>query len=1168
MGRRFARRGRERSYALEQLEPRAMMASDLMISEFMAVNESGIKDEDGERSDWIEVFNNGSQPVELKDWALTDDPDRLTQWKFPSVTLDAKQSIVVFASNKDRDAADGELHTNFKLKDNGEFLALVSPDGSTIVDRYDGYPQQSADVSYGHSQELITRELVTPISGGRLLLPQSAAQDVPLAQWTSVGYADNAWRLVPNAIGYDNDPLDGDFSSVIGTGGQIPEMNGNASVAYLRSSFDYADAQPLDRLELGLNFDDGYVAYLNGTEVARELAPGTIDWSALATEEHGEVGTALQYEDFSTLDLQDDFNLVGSATFNGGRIQLTPALASQSGAAWLKNDVKFGVDYSFSAEMVINAHTPGGTLDNDGRGGEGMTFVLQDGGQNRLGGDGGQLGLDASGMRFVAVEFDTGATGSFDPDDSLGTHIGIDTSRDGNVARVAVPRFNGHAAFAGQPGPGVDLRYVWIEYRGATQTMDVYFADTNVKPAAPTLSTQVDVASIFGGSPDLTVGWTAATGTAYNAQDVRSFGIRTGSGQLGLQTITVDLADKQNLLQPGSNVLSIVGLNVDKSDEDFLLAPTLTGTAIRLGANSYFLQSTPGELNGVGDEAPAGEVTFSESTRVFSTGFSLVLTPANPAAQIRYTTNGDLPDETSTLYTGPITINSSIRIRARAYETGKGAGPVHSESYIQLSSSMTNFEGTGQAFDSNLPLMVFSSFGRAVENSDTLMVPVTGIFINPGEDGRASILEQGEFAGRGGLRIRGQTSQGFPKKPFALELWDEFNSDVRSIDAGAVPDKAASFFDLPAESDWVLNGPYSDKTQLNNFLTFLWSNNADLYAPRATLVEVFLDQDSGKALDYAKDYRGTYVLLEKIKRDKDRVDIAKLTPLDTSEPAITGGYIWKKDKAGAGDVPFTTSRGQEIRMVEPDDRSITTIQKNWLKAYLNEFESTLYGANYADPINGYAKYIDVESWATTWLLVEMTKNIDGFRLSTYYYKDRGGKIVQGPAWDYNLSLANGNYLQGAFPEGWYSDDFVNKNDDVTYPYWRRLFEDPNFKQAVIDKWSELRQSSWATSALLADVDNAVSQLADGNPNLERIAAGEPSNPIKRNFDKWGTLNSYQWPNCFFGQGSCPPSPLPGGARPNKYADYIYIMQDFITRRTAWIDTQFQVGPALTLGSSE
>ena len=115
----------------------------------------------------------------------------------------------------------------------------------------------------------------------------------------------------------------------------------------------------------------------------------------------------------------------------------------------------------------------------------------------------------------------------------------------------------------------------------------------------------------------------------------------------------------------------------------------------------------------------------------------------------------------------------------------------------------------------------------------------------------------------------------------------------------------------------------------------------------------------------------------------------------------------------------------------------------------------------------------------------------------------------------------------------------------------------------MDRWSELRATVWSTENLLADIDQAVSQLSDGNPRLEKPAAGEPSNPIARNFAKWGTLTSYLWPNCFFGQGDCPSSPLPGGRRPSSYGDYISIMKDFVQRRTAWMDTQFPRAPAMT-----
>ena len=117
-------------------------------------------------------------------------------------------------------------------------------------------------------------------------------------------------------------------------------------------------------------------------------------------------------------------------------------------------------------------------------------------------------------MTFLAVEFDTGNTGSFDPDDTMATHVGIDTSAQGSLARVKVPRFNGSVTTIGQPGPGIDLRYVWIEYDGPTDTLEVYFAATDQQPATPTVSAQVDLDQLFGGVTDLWTGWTAGTGSA------------------------------------------------------------------------------------------------------------------------------------------------------------------------------------------------------------------------------------------------------------------------------------------------------------------------------------------------------------------------------------------------------------------------------------------------------------------------------------------------------------------------------------------------------------------------------------------------------------------------------------------------------------------------------
>ena len=527
-------------------------------------------------------------------------------------------------------------------------------------------------------------------------------------------------------------------------------------------------------------------------------------------------------------------------------------------------------------------------------------------------------------------------------------------------------------------------------------------------------------------------------------------------------------------------MLAVHGLNLEANDEDFLLLPRLTGEQITLGQQLYFPDPTPGNPNGEGQLAPSGEVLFSVTDPIFVDPFTVEINSDSPAATIRYTLDGTLPDETSTEYTGPLEISETTRIRARAFEPDSGPGPVSTVGYTHLDESLANFEN-GEVFNSNLPLIVYSSFNRYTADSQSQrLVPGVGVFIDPGEDGRASLLDQPAYSGRTGMRTRGQSSQGWSKKQYAVELWEEGNDDSRPLFAWEADDKSVSLFGLPAESDWVLNGPYSDKTQLNNYLTFLWSNSMGLYAPRARLVEVFVNRDD--SLDFRRDYRGTYVLLEKIKIDENRVDIVQLEPGDTEEPEITGGYIWKKDKAAENprtEKPFNTPRNDAQRLVDPGDpptRDLegepgyaTAEQRQWLIDHILEFESVLYGPDFADPREGYAKYIDVDSWVDTWLLVEFTKNIDGFRLSTYYSKDRNGKIQQGPAWDFNLSLGNGNYLQGAYPEGWYHVGINN----MQYPYWPRLFEDPNFEQRVADRWQELRQTIWTTEALLADIDAAV-----------------------------------------------------------------------------------------------
>ncbi|PYJ03155.1 MAG: hypothetical protein DME25_13180 [Verrucomicrobia bacterium] len=223
---------------------------------------------------------------------------------------------------------------------------------------------------------------------------------------------------------------------------------------------------------------------------------------------------------------------------------------------------------------------------------------------------------------------------------------------------------------------------------------------------------------------------------------------------------------------------------------------------------------------------------------------------------------------------------------------------------------------------------------------------------------------------------------------------------------------------------------------------------------------------------------------------------------------------------------FRTARGTEFFYVEPKPEEITPAQKGWLRNHLNEFERALYGPDFRDPIKGYAAYIDADSFIDHHLIVEVSKNIDGFRFSTFFQKDRGGKIKMQPIWDWNLSFGNANGKQGWMPEYWYWPQL----DDTQYSWFRRLFEDPDFGQRYVDRWGELRASIFSQSNILRRVDALVAELG-----AARV----------RNFERWPILGRNIWPNHYVGR---------------TYEDEINYLKDFVRKRLAWIDQQFVAAP--------
>lgn len=536
----------------------------------------------------------------------------------------------------------------------------------------------------------------------------------------------------------------------------------------------------------------------------------------------------------------------------------------------------------------------------------------------------------------------------------------------------------------------------------------------------------------------------------------------------------------------------------------------------------FFPAPTPGSANGTSGPGFASEARFSVHGGCY-TNAPITLELSAPTGVIRYTLNGTLPNESSAVYTGPLELSSSTVVQARVFEEGLLPGPVGVEAYVVSGSGMAGF-------GSNLPVLVIQTSGRGIAQ-DT-RVPVAISLFEPFR-GRTTLDRPPSLISKAQMEGRGQSSAGFPKQSYNLELNDAYGQDLEQ-----------PLLDLPAESDWVLYAPYTDKPLIHNFLAYEMHRQMGHWSPRCRFVELFLDT-SGR-LDYGADYRGIYILMEKIKVDNHRVAIARLTSAQNAEPEISGGYMIKKDKDSPGDRGFSTTggggfSGQYLKYHEPKPREITPAQQTWIRNYLNRFEASLYAADWLTRTgtNHYRSYIEVDSFVDNHWMVEFAKQIDGYRLSNYMHKDRGGKLQMSPIWDWNLSFGNADYLDGQNTSGWYYPQL----SDADHIWLRRLISgttwaggnqgDPDFNQRIADRWSELRTNVCSATRVRARIDELAAYL-----NEAQI----------REFKRWPRLGQYVWPN------------PPIYANPTTYAGVVNAMKTWVQGRYTWIDSQFLVPP--------
>ena len=374
-----------------------------------------------------------------------------------------------------------------------------------------------------------------------------------------------------------------------------------------------------------------------------------------------------------------------------------------------------------------------------------------------------------------------------------------------------------------------------------------------------------------------------------------------------------------------------------------------------------------------------------------------------------------------------------------------------------------------------------------------------------------------------GIEIRGESSQFFDKKSYGFETWDAQYNDID-----------VALIGFPEEEDWILYGPFSDKSLIRNKLIYELSNQMGRYATKTEFVELTINYE----------YKGLYIFMEKLKRDKNRINISKLENGDIDEESISGGYIIKIDKSDMEDGSYSDynsfqskfdvfgNENGDIRInfnyEYPKPGEIHANQKNYIKNYFYEFESSLASENFKDPNDGFRKYIDEDSFIDFFILNELSNNVDGYRLSTYLQKDRNEKLVIGPVWDFNLSFGNADYCGGERYDVWcfkFNERCLGDYWNVPF-WWNRLVEDEKFVIKLKERWNQLRTNVLSDNNLMTLIEEQYSFL------------NNETDIINKNFNTWKIFGIYIWPNSFIG---------------NNYYEEIDFLKNWIKNRTQWLD---------------
>jgi hypothetical protein len=425
----------------------------------------------------------------------------------------------------------------------------------------------------------------------------------------------------------------------------------------------------------------------------------------------------------------------------------------------------------------------------------------------------------------------------------------------------------------------------------------------------------------------------------------------------------------------------------------------------------------------------------------------------------------------------------------------------------------------GQTLTStNLPIVVINTNGNTIADEPKAMVDF-GIIYNGVGMLNHPTDPWNHYGSHAMIEYRGCSSQNFPQRSYAFKTVDAAGNTIDTPILG-----------MPTEHDWCLVNTYNDKSLMRNAMTYELCNRMGFYASRTRFCEVMLDGQ----------YMGVYILAEKIKRDHDRVDIAKLLPQDIAGDELTGGYIIKIDRmsggfsgswqsqylpdSGTGNIPLT------FQYDYPKVLDMGFEQQLYIQGYVDSFEDALHSVNFTDTNVGYKHYADINSFIDNFIIHEMSKNGDGLRVSYYMNKDKqsnGGKLKSGPVWDYDLAWHNADPCENSEDTGWgYMIGHVCDLSPEPVPgWWSIMLKDTTYANALKCRWEDLRSNVLTNQHIFGYIDSTVAYLADAEARHSAL---------------------YPIFGIYMGLG--PPSPIA-----NTYAEEITYLKNWITQRTAWLD---------------